>query len=336
MENLYLVEINEIMHHIILTPGITIQGLYGKTTIPVEVTRNLLLYIAQFPMGGIRVYCEGYPPDYDLLQLDDDILDTCVRWTAQITGMEKVPVENMTEEESFALASLIHVFYHEKGLNIEKALKIDFEGNFIYTKGIRKNTDTLFKLAIFPVIRKALFNRHSIRFTLSGETGSDNVQGDPLGIVYHSEQEKWYMIVGVAGGAIKPFNLEQVVSVTAGEPFAYPRDFSMKNYLKTFFALETDEGADVEIVFKNEGNVVKKARRRLEAKGVLRDEADGSLSFEGKLVGLEELKRWLLGFGSSVVVRKPVWLRDEILKEQEGIILNYQNVEYFEELVRKP
>jgi predicted DNA-binding transcriptional regulator YafY len=38
----------------------------------------------------------------------------------------------------------------------------------------------------------------------------------------------------------------------------------------------------------------------------------------------KEIKRWVLGYGIHAQVVKPIWLRDEIIKELEGQYLAYQ------------
>lgn len=56
-----------------------------------------------------------------------------------------------------------------------------------------------------------------------------------------------------------------------------------------------------------------------------REEPDGSLVLAFRVLGLEEIMRWLLQFGSHVEVLEPPALRSAIAKEAERIVAIYRN-----------
>lgn len=55
------------------------------------------------------------------------------------------------------------------------------------------------------------------------------------------------------------------------------------------------------------------------------EEPDGSLVLAFRVLGLEEIKRWLFQFGSHVEVLNPPTLRQEMLEEAERIAAMYRN-----------
>ena len=51
---------------------------------------------------------------------------------------------------------------------------------------------------------------------------------------------------------------------------------------------------------------------------------DGSLIAEFQLSGTEEIKRWIMSFGSNAVVREPASLREEIAEELNSLLEMYR------------
>ena len=51
----------------------------------------------------------------------------------------------------------------------------------------------------------------------------------------------------------------------------------------------------------------------------LEERNDGTLLASFEVMGLEEIKRWILGFGSQIKVLEPKKLREQIKKEAEEI-----------------
>jgi predicted DNA-binding transcriptional regulator YafY len=50
---------------------------------------------------------------------------------------------------------------------------------------------------------------------------------------------------------------------------------------------------------------------------------DGSIVFEARVAGTDEIKFWVLSWGSKAQVLSPVSLRDEIVSEAKAMLHNY-------------
>lgn len=50
---------------------------------------------------------------------------------------------------------------------------------------------------------------------------------------------------------------------------------------------------------------------------------DGSIIFEARVAGTDEIKFWLMSWGSKAEVLSPANLRDEMLSEAEAMLQNY-------------
>ena len=56
----------------------------------------------------------------------------------------------------------------------------------------------------------------------------------------------------------------------------------------------------------------------------IQPQKDGSLIFEARVAGTDEIKFWLMTWGSKAEVLSPAALRDEMISEAEDILQNYQ------------
>lgn len=67
----------------------------------------------------------------------------------------------------------------------------------------------------------------------------------------------------------------------------------------------------------------------------IEDQGDGSIIFEAEVAGTEEIKFWIMNWGSKAEVLEPESLRDEIRTEAEAMLRKYRgNIEEREESYR--
>ncbi|HYE81553.1 MAG TPA: WYL domain-containing protein [Clostridia bacterium] len=327
MEDIYLSEISEVIYSAAMEPGATICLLSEKTGVTRDAIRSIFQYFNEYPFGGIEVSYSGVPKSIDIFDLSDEMLDEVVRWDINITNMDKVPVENLDEEEAYVLISLLNGISGEELKSAVGCLSRSSRDTMIFTKGIGSDTLGIFRLNQYPVIKKALLKRITINAVYGEE--EEAIAINPLGVVFHSEENNWYLICETVDGSIHPYEVEKLGIMKLGKDFSLPAGFDMRSFLRRYFGMEIEKGEYVEAIFKDEANVIEKARRRLDDKGEFTVLPDGSMEFKGQLVGMEDFKHWMLGFGSSVILKEPKWLREEIVKEYEGILDNYHRIEHF-------
>ena len=51
---------------------------------------------------------------------------------------------------------------------------------------------------------------------------------------------------------------------------------------------------------------------------------DGSIIFEAEVAGVEEVKFWVMSWGSHALVLEPEWLREEVRTEVEAMLDRYE------------
>ena len=104
--------------------------------------------------------------------------------------------------------------------------------------------------------------------------------------------------------------------------FEYPDDFDPEAKLSTAFDMVYDEPIDLEVVFSaDQAKYIKE--RRFSAGQKIIDNPDGSITLKMSISGWFDVKRWLLGFGSSAKVVKPEEMRQEIVEEMQEALSNY-------------
>ena len=120
-----------------------------------------------------------------------------------------------------------------------------------------------------------------------------------------------------------------------GEPFLYPLSDieSVKPLKKKFSVPETEaleklhqlwgtefksDRVHARVRFYHEGNVHEKVKRDTANRKYATLTAQGkTLVFEDDVYGYDTFKAWVLGFGASAVVEKPLKLRNEIIREMK-------------------
>ncbi len=105
-----------------------------------------------------------------------------------------------------------------------------------------------------------------------------------------------------------------------GETFTIPEDFSVDEYFK--YSWEVWAGKKPTLVrvkfLQPSANSVLETRRHPTQK-VTRC-ADGSVLFEATVAGVEEIGRWLVGFGENAIIQEPLELREYVTSIAKGAL----------------
>ncbi|PIU64408.1 MAG: hypothetical protein COS84_08400 [Armatimonadetes bacterium CG07_land_8_20_14_0_80_40_9] len=118
---------------------------------------------------------------------------------------------------------------------------------------------------------------------------------------------------------IRTFALDRIINLQLTEKeFKRPATFSLDEYFKGGWHLFSERLMKVEIRFSPDiSHLIKE--RIWHPSQTLKDEPDGSVIAAFNVAGTEEIKRWVLGFGSSALVLSPKGLKEEIKGEIERL-----------------
>lgn len=107
------------------------------------------------------------------------------------------------------------------------------------------------------------------------------------------------------------------------ETFEMPEDFRAEDFMRTSFGVFHGKPQQVRIRFA--ADVAGYIREKTwHAAQKIVPQKDGSIVFEARVAGTDEIKFWVLSWGAKAQVLSPASLRDEILSESKAMLRNYQ------------
>jgi predicted DNA-binding transcriptional regulator YafY len=102
-----------------------------------------------------------------------------------------------------------------------------------------------------------------------------------------------------------------------------PEDFRAADFMRTSFGVFHGKPQQVRIRFA--ADVAGYIREKTwHATQKIVPQKDGSIFFEARVAGTDEIKFWVLSWGAKAQVLLPASLRDEILSESKAMLRNYQ------------
>jgi len=118
-------------------------------------------------------------------------------------------------------------------------------------------------------------------------------------------------------GEVRTFALDRVKMLhLTKESFEMPEDFSLEEFTAPSFGVFHGPLTKVKIWFSPDvaGYVKEKVWHRSQE---IHDEKDGSIVFEAEVAGTDEIRFWVMGWGSHAEVLEPAILRERVVQEVE-------------------
>ncbi|MDP2645526.1 MAG: transcriptional regulator [Desulfobacterales bacterium] len=199
--------------------------------------------------------------------------------------------------------------------NVEQTLQFGFKPYKEYGK---------FK-EIIRQVNEAAINKKSIEivyYTMSRKSESRR-KVDPYRIWFFNGT---FYLIGHCHfrGDIRIFALDRIKLLHQTQnSFEIPDDFDLKEFLKPSFGVFQGKAVNVKIRFSPDAAGYIKEKIWLEGQ-IIHEQADGSLVFEAEVAGTEEIKFWVMNWGSKAEVLEPESLKDEIREEAEAMLKIYK------------
>ena len=107
--------------------------------------------------------------------------------------------------------------------------------------------------------------------------------------------------------------------------FEIPEGFSFEEFIGLSFGVFQGEPIYIKVWFSPDvaGYIKEKIWHKSQE---IKDQDDGSIIFEAEVAGTEEIKFWIMNWGSQAIVMEPEFLRQEIKEEAEAIIERYADI----------
>jgi len=124
-------------------------------------------------------------------------------------------------------------------------------------------------------------------------------------------------------GEVRIFALDRIKMLhLTKDDFEIPEDFSLDDFMRSSFGVFQGEPIKVKVWFHQDvaGYIKEKIWHESQE---IEDQGDGSIIFDAEVAGTEEIKFWVMNWGSKAEVLEPESLRDEIREEAEAMLGKY-------------
>lgn len=185
-----------------------------------------------------------------------------------------------------------------------------------YTRGQVWFGNILSALQAQETLRMVYFTRER------GEESKREV--DPYGLVFH---EGAFYLVGFCHQRrdIRTFLVDRIrVAQGTGRKFEMPRDFSASEHFKNAWGILRGRMM-VRVKARFDRTVAQLVREgRWHQTQRIEEGSGGAVILTVEVAGWEEIRRWLMGFGSAVEVLEPADLRESMAGEAVGMVAMYK------------
>jgi len=164
----------------------------------------------------------------------------------------------------------------------------------------------------------------------------------PIEIVYYTQSRKkeskrkidpyriWFFngtfyMIGLCHvrNEVRIFALDRIKMLSqTEESFEIPEDFDLEDFMSPSFGVFQGEPTKVKIWFSADiaGYIKEKVWHESQE---IHSQDDGSIIFEAEVAGTDEIKFWVMSWGSQAEVLAPKILRDEIRTEAAAMLSHY-------------
>ncbi len=124
---------------------------------------------------------------------------------------------------------------------------------------------------------------------------------------------------------VRVFALDRIKMLhRTGETFEIPDEFDIEAFMRSSFGIFVGEPETVKIWFSPDTAGYIKEKIWHDSQQIL-EQDDGSIIFEAEVAITEEIKLWIMGWGSQALVIEPESLREEIRSESVKMLERYSS-----------
>ncbi len=298
---------------------------------------------ATYLAGELEVSTKSIQRDLDfmrdrlLLPIEYDRRRFGYYYTQQVNAF---PTFQITEGELFALVIAEKALQQYRGTNLEQPLlsairkieqalpdAISFNLTDVeQTISFRTRAEQILNLEIFDQLAKATARRQQIEITYRkpGRREAEQRVVDP----YHlaNINAEWYLFAyDHLRKDIRKFVPARILSVRlTGRRFVRPQKFSLERRLRDSFGVHSGEGLFEVVIRFNERVADYIREKKWHESQQLTELAGGGVELRLSLSGLEEIQRWILGWGGDAIVVQPRQLAESVQAAARQIAKNYE------------
>jgi proteasome accessory factor B len=251
-------------------------------------------------------------------------------------AVSSFPTLQITEGELFALLVAEKALQQYRGTNFEKPLLSAFKkmsaslpdtislnlADWEQTISFRTRAEPVVNLKIFDALGRATAQRQQLELTYrkAGQREPELRVVDP----YHlaNINGEWYLFAfDHLRQDLRTFVPARIKAMKpTGKTFARPQKFSLEKRLRDSFGVYSAQG-EFQVAIRFAESVADYIReKKWHDSQEMIELKDGGVELRLKLSSLQEIERWVLGWGGNAVVLKPAELVEMVRKSAEKIL----------------
>jgi predicted DNA-binding transcriptional regulator YafY len=295
---------------------------------------NTVTLAAEFETSGKTIQRDlEFMRDRMELPLEYNRAKNGYHYTSEVSAF---PTMQITEGELLALLVAEKALQQYRGTNFEKPLAAAFKklsaslpdsisihlAEWEETISFRTSAEPILNLGVFDQLAKATARRQQLQLTYRkpGQKGTEPRVVDP----YHlaNINGEWFLFAHChLRNDIRTFVPARIAEMKpTGKTFLRPAKFSLAKRLRDSFGVITGPGDfDVQIRF-NELVADYIREKRWHPSQQLVERPDGGVELRLRLSSLDEVQRWILGWGGNAVVLQPPELAEGVRRAAERIL----------------
>ena len=248
------------------------------------------------------------------------------------------PTVQISEGELFAMLVAEKALQQYRGTNFERPLMSAFRKmaaalpdavsihlpDWEQTISFRTSAEPLIKLEIIDVLAKAAAQRQQleIAYRKPGQQKTEPRVIDP----YHlaNINGEWFLFAfDHLRNDIRTFVPARIQSAReTGNKFVRPQKFSLEKRLRDSFGVHSGRGEHRVVIRFDEFAADYIREKRWHASQQIKELPNGGLELQLKLSSLDEVERWVLGWGGHATVLQPPELAGSVKRAAELILAN--------------
>jgi predicted DNA-binding transcriptional regulator YafY len=180
-------------------------------------------------------------------------------------------------------------------------------------------------LTVFNGLSRAVMQNLEVRFNYQKPTGTRPESRHVRPYHLANRENSWYLIAyDLQREAIRNFSVARMSALEVlGRTFERPADFSAEKHFAKAFGAYVGTG-DYVVVIRFSAAVAPQIKERIWHESQdMRDLPSGGLEISLRLDSLEEIRRWVLGWGNEAEVLRPAELIAEVKATAEAIRRKY-------------
>ncbi len=245
------------------------------------------------------------------------------------------PTLQITEGELVALLVAEKALQQYRGTSFERPLVSAFRkmtaslpdtisvnlADWDQTIAFKTSAEQIINLEVFDSLAKAAARRESIElaYRKPGRKETESRLVDPYQLA--NVNGEWYLFAFChLRGDIRTFVPARIQSVgKTGRKFIRPKKFSLEKRLRDSFGVHSAQGDfQVEILFQEEiADYIRE--KRWHTSQELTELPDGGVRLRLRLSSLQEVERWVLGWGGKATVLAPEELKQSVRKAADTL-----------------